>query len=151
MSRRRREGDETWSSLNVWTRGQKAAERLAAQILRVEGYSSIDPSHPLGGRDGLKDIICTKDKMSWIGAAYFPRSQKTPTEITKKFSDDLEGVKKNKVSGFAFITNQEIGLGARRALKDLARRCKAGLDLFHLERITHILDSPIVMASVWNF
>jgi hypothetical protein len=142
MSRRQREGDETWSSLNVWTRGQKAAERLAAQILRVEGYSSIDPSHPLGGRDGLKDLVCTKNNMSWIGAAYFPRNQKTLKEITKKFSDDLKGAQKNKAGGFAFISNQEISLGGRRELKKLASKYKADLDLFHLERIAHILDSP---------
>jgi hypothetical protein len=142
MGRRRREGDETWSGLSVWTRGQKAAERLAAQVLRVEGYSSIDPSHPLGGRDGLKDIVCTKNNLSWIGAAYFPRTQRTIKEITKKFSDDLGGVKKNNVRGFAFITNQEIGLRDRSRLGKLARACKADLDLFHLERLTHILDSP---------
>jgi hypothetical protein len=142
MSRRRTEGDETWARLNVWTKGQKAAERLAAHILRVEGYSSIDPSHPLGGRDGLKDIVCTKNNVNWIGAAYFPRTQKTFKDITKKFTDDLEGVETNNVNGFAFITNQEISLSERNELKRIARKLKAELDLFHLERIAQILDSP---------
>jgi hypothetical protein len=114
MSRRRTEGDETWIRLREWTKGQKAAERLSAQILRVEGYSSIDPSHPLGGRDGLKDMVCIKDDVNWLGAAYFPRTQKTKNEIRKKFADDLKGAKTNNVNGFAFITNQEINLSAPR-------------------------------------
>ena len=55
--RRRTDGDETWMRLQTWTKGQKPAERLAAHILSTEGYQSIDPSHPLGGRDGIKDIV----------------------------------------------------------------------------------------------
>ncbi|MCI2254094.1 hypothetical protein L2D08_06925 [Domibacillus sp. PGB-M46] len=59
--RRRINGDETWNRLREWTKGQTAAERLAGHILNSEGFESIDPSHPLGGPDGIKDIICTKD------------------------------------------------------------------------------------------
>ena len=142
MSRRRTEGDETWARLSVWTRGQKSAERLAAHILRVEGYSSVDPSHPLGGRDGLKDVICIKNELRWIGASFFPRAQKTLKEIVKKFSDDLEGVGANSASGIVFVTNQELTLAQRKELKKKARVAKAELDLFHLERIAQILDTP---------
>lgn len=41
--------DETWHRLREWTSGQTPSERLAAQLLAEEGYSEIDPSHPLGG------------------------------------------------------------------------------------------------------
>ena len=47
MARRQTEGAETWRRLLNWDRGQTASERLAAHILRFEGYASIDPSHPL--------------------------------------------------------------------------------------------------------
>ena len=53
MNRRRTDGDETWTRLLSWTKGQKPSERLASHILRADGYKSIDPSHPLGGQDGL--------------------------------------------------------------------------------------------------
>lgn len=125
-----------------WTKGQKAAERLSAHVLRVEGYSSVDPSHPLGGPDGLKDIVCSKDGIQWIGAAYFPRTHKSQGELTKKFADDLKGVNAYNVGGFAFITNQEISLGERNELRKLARASNAELDLFHLERVAQILDTP---------
>ncbi|WP_158453339.1 hypothetical protein [Paenibacillus polymyxa] len=38
---RRLEGDETWFRLKEWTKGQKAAERLASHILNSEGFESI--------------------------------------------------------------------------------------------------------------
>ena len=69
MAKRQTEGSQTWRQLKDWDRNQKASERLAAHILRIEGYKSADPSHPLGGQDGLKDIICYKNNKKWIGAA----------------------------------------------------------------------------------
>ncbi len=142
MSRRRPEGDETWSRLIQWTKGQKAAERLSAHILRVAGYSSVDPSHPLGGRDSLKDIVCIKDGERWIGASYFPRGQKRFTEITKKFRDDLKGVKANNAIGIAFITNQELRESERKKLTAIADKSHTKLDLFYLELIAQTLDTP---------
>ena len=56
MAKRQTEGSQTWRQLKDWDRNQKASERLAAHILRIEGYKSADPSHPLGGQDGLKDV-----------------------------------------------------------------------------------------------
>ena len=50
------EGRETFNRLLNWDRGQAPSERLAAVILSKEGFMEIDPSHPLGGRDGLKDM-----------------------------------------------------------------------------------------------
>jgi hypothetical protein len=141
MSKRRSGGDETWQRLREWTRGQKEAERLTAHVLRVEGYVSIDPSHPLGGRDGLKDVICERHGKNWIGAAYFPRGVKKFTDVANKFKKDLAGVKTNSVDGIVFVTNQELTLGQRTQLNSLASDVES--DLFHLERVANILDTPI--------
>ncbi len=140
MTRRQTEGKETWRRLLDWDRGQTSSERLAAQILRVEGYEGIDPSHPLGGPDGLKDIICIKDKARFVGASFFPRGQQCFSKIKKKYSDDLDGVAKNNANGIVFVTNQELTLSEREKLKEEAGNIK--VDLFHLERIASIIDSP---------
>jgi hypothetical protein len=138
MTQRQTDGDETWNRLLNWSKGQKS-ERLAAHILSSEGFKSIDPSHPLGGKDGLKDIIAIKDNLQWIAAAYFPRGQKSFKEIKDKFIDDIKGIEKNKVSGLAFVTNQELTLGERQELKNIGK--PHIIEIFHLERITHILDT----------
>lgn len=51
-------------------------------------------------------------------------------------------MKTNNVNGFAFITNQEINLSERRELTKLARQADVLIDLFHLERLSQILDYP---------
>ena len=140
MSRRRTEGSETVARLSDWTRGQAAAERLAAQLLRIEGFTSIDPSHPLGGPDGLKDAVCVRDGVRWIGAAHFPREQQSFNAIADKFVQDLTGVNTNQAGGFVFVTNQELKLSERTKLKDLAGEIE--VELLHLERIASVLDSP---------
>lgn len=140
MAKRRNEGHETWERLKNWARGQTASERLAAQLLRADGFTSIDPSHPLGGQDGLKDALCMKDDIKWIAAAYFPRGQKGFTNIKKKFSEDLLGVKENDADGLAFVTNQELKLSERKKLLEIAKPYRT--ELFHLERISFLLDSP---------
>lgn len=142
MTRRQTEGKETWSRLLDWDRGQAPSERLAAQILRIEGYESIDPSHPLGGPDGLKDIICIKDKARFVGASFFPRGKQRFSRIKKKYTDDLEGIAKNNANGIAFVTNQELTLSEREELKEEAGTGGIEVDLFHLERIASILNSP---------
>lgn len=137
---RRRDGDETWIRLNNWLKGQKSAERLAAHILNIEKFVSVDPSHPLGGRDGLKDIVCSKNGIDWIGACYFPRSQKKFNEIKEKFQNDFLGVEQNNVSGFIFVTNQELTLGERKILCGSSDIIE--IEVYHLERISHILNCP---------
>jgi len=140
MTRRRTEGRETWARLLEWDRGQAAAERLSAQLLRAEGFQSVDPSHPLGGRDGLKDILCVRDGLRWLGAAYFPRGQQPFAAIKAKSVGDAAGVAVNNVDGIAFITNQELTLSERDEVATLAERGK--VELFHLERVSSLLDSP---------
>ena len=58
--------------LTRWRYGSTQAERLCAGLLAIEGYQSIDPQCPLGGPDGLKDVICEKDGWKFVAAVYFP-------------------------------------------------------------------------------
>lgn len=140
LNRRRTDGDETWIRLQQWMKGQKPAERMTAFILDGEGFKSIDPSHPLGGRDGLKDIVCEKDGVSWIVACYFPRSEKQFNEIKRKYQDDLEGVRVNDADGIIFVTNQELTLGQRKQLKEVDESVE--VEIYHLDRIAYLLDKP---------
>ena len=137
--------DETWHRLREWTSGQGPSERLAAQVLLAEGFTSLDPSHPLGGRDGGKDALCRRDGIPWAMAVYFPRGQQAFSVTKAKFLGDLFGAKDASASGIAFVTNQEVTLSEREELRKAAGAFK--VELFHLERVTAIVDQP-VMASV---
>jgi hypothetical protein len=137
--------DETWHRLRDWTNGQAPSERLAAQILLSDGFTGLDPSHPLGGKDGTKDAVAEKDGKRWLMAVYFPRSQQAFKHTKRKFRDDLTGVASNKAFGLAFVTNQELRLAEREALSSAAG--SVPVELYHLERITAILDMP-AMAGV---
>jgi hypothetical protein len=137
--------DETWHRLREWTNGQGPSERLAAQILLDAGYESLDPSHPLGGKDGAKDAVCLKEGQRWIMAVSFPRGQQQFAANKSKFVSDLAGVTKNGASGIAFVTNQELSLAERKELCQVAGTTQ--VDLFHLERLTTVLDQP-KMAGV---
>jgi hypothetical protein len=136
--------DETWHRLLEWTVGQGPSERLAAQVLLNEGFEALDPSHPLGGKDGGKDAVCWKDSKRWVMGVYFPRGQQEFGDIQEKFRSDLEGAKANDAKGFAFVTNQELRLSER---KGLSAYWVERVELYHLERLTTILDSP-TMSSV---
>jgi hypothetical protein len=116
--------DETWYRLRDWTNGQAPSERLAAQILLSDGFTGLDPSHPLGGKDGTKDAVAEKDGKRWLMAVYFPRSQQAFKHTKRKFRDDLEGVASNKADALAFVTNQELRLAEREALVKAAGRCR---------------------------
>jgi hypothetical protein len=131
--------DETWHRLREWTNGQTPSERLAAQILLHEGFKDLDPSHPLGGRDGGKDAICTKDGQKWLMAVYFAKGQKSFKVIKDKFLGDLKGVKTNTADALVFVTNQELSLSQRENLKFAE---DIPIEIFHLERINAILDKP---------
>lgn len=137
---RRAEGRETFYRLLEWDKGQATSERLAALILEQEGFRDIDPSHPLGGKDGGKDMLCEFNNFKWIGAAYFPRSQQSFNEIKKKYRHDLEGVYRNEAKGIAFITNQELSLMERKILEEMDKT--VDVRIYHLERIANILNTP---------
>lgn len=132
--------DETWHRLREWTKGQTPSERLAAQLLIHEGFSGIDPSHPLGGKDGGKDAVADREGLRFVMAAYFPQGQQPFAAIRAKFEGDLAGAKRNSAEGLVFVTNQELRLSEREIIKTLA--APMAVELFHLERITAILDSP---------
>jgi Sigma-70, region 4/NACHT domain/HEAT repeats len=140
--------DETWHRLREWTYGQAPAERLAGHILRAEGFDDIDPSHPLGGRDGGKDAVASRDGARWIMAVYFPRGQQSFKQIKAKFKADFAGVTANDAEGMAFVTNQELRVAERRLLE---RSVDAPVALMHLERITSILDQPTMHAVRQQF
>ena len=131
--------DETWHRLLEWTNGQAPSERLAAQILLHEGFTAIDPSHPLGGPDGGKDAICQKDGSRWAMGVYFPRGQQDLATITTKFNSDLQAARATGAQAFVFVTNQELRLAERRNLAAAWVDC---VDVYHLERLTVILDEP---------
>jgi len=137
--------DETWHRLLEWTKGQTPSERLAAQILIYEGFGSLDPSHPLGGPDGGKDALARRDGRTFAMAVYFPRGRQTLSTISSKFRSDLAGATKAEADGIAFVTNQELTLGEREQLAEAAGTMV--VELFHLERLTTILDDP-AMAKV---
>lgn len=134
------EGRETFNRLLNWDRGQAPSERLAAIILSKEGFNGVDPSHPLGGKDGLKDMTLSSDGKRWIGAVYFPRGQQSFPDIKKKFAHDLDGVKANNAEGLAFVTNQELRLGERKILTELMP--EVDVQIYHLERIASLLNTP---------
>jgi hypothetical protein len=131
--------DETWHRLLEWTNGQGPSERFAAQVLLHEGFTGVDPSHPLGGKDGGKDAVCLKDGRRWVMGVYFPRGQQEFEAIKTKFSSDIHAARENNAEGFAFVTNQELRLAARSAL---SAAWPDHIEIYHLERLTAILDSP---------
>jgi hypothetical protein len=135
--------DETWRRLLGWTGGQGPAERLAAQVLYAEGYERVDPSHPLGGPDGGKDALAHKGGLVWAMAAYFPRDQQSFAEIKAKFLVDVAKAGAAGADAVAFVTNQELRLAERR---ELEKEIGLPLDLFHLERLTAVLDRPAMHA-----
>lgn len=139
-TRRRTSGDETWNRLLHWTDSQKAAERLAGHVLKQDGFTSIDPSQPLGGPDGLADIVCQKEHNLWVAAVYFPNGEQPFSKVRSKFEHDIDGVSRNKAHGFVFVTNQYLTNDNRAKLKQSTHVKR--VEIYHLERITHILDSP---------
>lgn len=141
MPDRRRFGRETYVRLKDWDNGSANAELLCAQILQVENYADIDPSHPFGGPDGTKDVVCEKDGLKFAGAVYFPREQQRFKDIKDKFVDDFAGVKKNKADAFVFMTNQKLTLSERNEL--IQHDQDVEIDVYHLERIAQILNYPV--------
>lgn len=141
MNYRRKEGDETWARLQEWTGDQKASERLSGHILRADGFESIDPSHPLGGKDDLKDITSKKYNKNWVCGCYFPRGQQRFSQIKKKFNEDLKGAIKHNSEGFIFVTNQEISVKEREILAKHSTDKET--EIYHIERVTSLLNSPV--------
>lgn len=131
--------NETRRRLLNWALGQTPSERLAAQVLDDEGFLDIDPSHPMGGRDGTADALARRDGLKWTMAAFFPQGQQKFKDTKQKVVDDYAGVAKNGADGMAFVTNQAVTRGER---DDLQAAVAGPLMLYHLERLVTILDRP---------
>jgi hypothetical protein len=127
--------------LIAWRDGSTKAERLAAAILKLAGYESIDPQGPIGGPDGGKDILCRKGGITSVGAVYFPPTQVTFAKLKNKFLADLAKVS-TKHKGFAFITNRPMTPTQRTALETAGSDAGKDVDIFHLERLLTLLNSP---------
>ncbi|MGD9635575.1 MAG: hypothetical protein AB7G28_04915 [Pirellulales bacterium] len=129
----------TWRLLLDWGKGPTDGERFSAELLELEGFYAIDPTHPLGGPDCLKDLVLKHDGKRWIAAAHFANGEKQFSTVRKKYTDDLKGVAKNNADGFVFITNQSLSLTDRHKLEEIAGTIPC--ELYHLERLRNILDS----------
>lgn len=135
-------GRDAYKLIREWDDTSAASERFSSQILISEGYTELNPSHPLGGPDGKKDAVCQKDGKKFIMACYFPNGQKSFKETLDKYKNDYLGVKNNQVNGIAFITNQELSLGERQELETIALNDNKLADIYHLERISTIVNIP---------
>jgi fido (protein-threonine AMPylation protein) len=113
---------------------------LAAAVLHIEGYENVDPQHPLGGPDGLKDVLCRKDGCVWVAAVYFPPTPSTFSGVRNKFDHDVSGAPKNSAGGFAFVVNQHLTVGEREEL--ISRSSVPRTEIYHLERLVGILNAP---------
>ena len=128
----------TFQILINWDRGRTFAERMAAKLLSIEGYSDIDPQCPIGGPDDTKDILCRKDGKLFVAGCYFPADQKSFKDIEDKFGDDFKGVAKHSADGFVFVTNQKITPAERKKLFT----AYPGSEIYHGESVCNLLDSP---------
>ena len=135
--------DETWHWLLWWTSGRTPSERMAAHIIVETGYKDVELTHPLGGPDHGADATCTKDGESCLMAAYFPLGPKTFATVNRKLTDDLAAAEagEREFTRMAFVTNQKLTEGQRKKLRALGGD-HVEIDLFDLERCTHILDLP---------
>jgi hypothetical protein len=129
----------TETDLHEWRYGSTQAERLCAAILGVEGYKKVDPQAPVGGPDGTKDILVRSEDLLWVAAVFFPPTHQTFTEVRKKFEKDLRGVAANGADGFIFFVNQSLSPGQRATLEGFA---DTPVEIYHLERMRHMLDTP---------
>ena len=77
-------------------------------------------------------------------AVYFPKGQKAFKEIKSKYQSDILKTKEHAVEGFVFVTNQELTLSERKDLLSNSEFSNTGI--YHLERITAILDDPKMLS-----
>lgn len=133
---------DTELKLLNWRDGQTKAERLCADILLLDSFTSVDPQCPLGGPDGIKDVLCEKNGWKYVGAAYFAIEQKSFSDIKSKFAGDLLGVVSNDAHGIVFLTNQRLSPTERKELISIAKASSAKAIVYHRERIRTLLDSP---------
>jgi hypothetical protein len=133
----------TEQALFNWRSGQTSAERLCGGLLLIEKFEDVDPQHPLGGPDGLKDVVCKRDSKTYVAACFFPPTPNSPAKVREKFVHDMKGAIERRANGLVFMANQHIKIGEREKLKGLARKKRLEVEIFHVERIRNLLDSPV--------
>lgn len=124
----------------MWRSGPTQAERLAAALLRLEGYAGVEPQAPLGGPDGRADILCSRGGYAYVAAVYFPPTEQSFNDVVKKFNHDLVGATRRGRNAFAFFTNQRLTRSEREALKQRALNQKLECEVYDVERIAGALD-----------
>lgn len=87
--------------------------------------------------------MCRRGFTSFVAAAYFPTGAVSFSSIKKKFEGDLGGVDVNNASGFVFFVNQALSVGERKTLRAMAESTANPTELYHLERLRSVLDSPV--------
>jgi fido (protein-threonine AMPylation protein) len=132
----------TTTILKAWDQQSTTAERLCADILRLNGFESIDPQQPRGGKDGGKDILCDKDGLTFVAACHFPHDPATFAKVKKKFSEDLDASTRYGRDGFIFMTNQHLSPTERTILEKLAGAVNKRALIMHREYLRVALDSP---------
>ena len=158
------DGKNTRSCLRYWDKDSGEVETLAGALLKSDGYINIDPSHPLGGPDGKRDLIIQNEKSQeyFIVGCYFAREPKDFSDTKSKFVNDYSGVASyndrfkagfagfNEIKGFVFFTNQHLTLHQRETLISLCDP-KKRIEIYHLERITVLLNQPINVTHRFDY
>jgi hypothetical protein len=116
---------------------------MAGHIIADAGYENVVLTHPLGGPDHGADATCTKDGVPCVMAAYFPLGPKTLPTVKNKLIADLKAAKDGDrdFKRMAFVVNQKLTEGQRKKLIQLGGD-DVEVEVFDLERCTHILDLP---------
>jgi hypothetical protein len=85
--------------------------------------------------------MCVKHGSRWVMAVYFPNGPQSFTAIRNKLVSDVGAARHREPFGIAFVTNQKLTNSERR---DLEAACgdTIAVEIYHLERIVHIIDSP---------
>lgn len=128
--------------LSQWDQQSTTAERMCADILRLDDFKDVDPQLPRGGPDGGKDILCSKDGLTFVAACYFAHEPTKFAGIKKKFKNDLVASLKHERDGFIFMTNQHLTPVERTELEKCAAKNGKRALIMHREYLRVFLDSP---------
>lgn len=142
---------DTEQALILWRGSQHDSERMCAQLLVLAGYREVDPSHPLGGPDGIKDAVCVSKDKRWVMAVYFTRQPVEFKDVENKFKDDARGIAQNAAQGLVFFTNNKLTLSEREVLAASIGGVGYSADIYHLERIRLLLDDPRGYGTRFRF
>lgn len=123
----------TESALRDWRHGSTQAERLCAALLHIDGYQDVDPQHPLGGPDALKDVICRRNDVLWTAAVFFPSTVQTFAKVKRKFTSDVAAVSRSP--------KRVSSLQHREHLFAMRRRHEPDAEEPKHERLTGLLEA----------